>query len=137
MNSLQIKFHLFSCIFHPSDDLGMKIWNGDDREGAINEAFANEPHEVREFNDLVELTEFLAYSLTVGKAVKKIDGGIEFIYEWFDNDYIEKAIFTRVYCDDPMVLDTLWRLFQKVKYNPQADAQDWIETERDRYAPEL
>ena len=137
MNSLQIKFHLFSCEFHGADDLGMEIAHGDDHEGAINDAFSKEALEVRDFDHMDDLEHFLAYSLCVGVAMKRVEGGIEFHYSWYGSDHYERAIFTRVYCKETAVLDFLWDRFQKIQYDPEADAQDWIETERDRYAPEL
>ena len=134
---IQIKFHLFSCEFHGADDLGMEIAHGDDHEGAINDAFSKEALEVRDFDHMDDLEQFLAYSLCVGVAVKRVDGGIEFHYTWYGSDHYERTIFTRVYCDNPEVLDSLWKTFQKIQYDPEADAQDWLDTERDRYAPEL
>lgn len=134
---ISISFHLFSCTFHGADELGMEIGHGDDPEWAINDAFSKEALEDRDFYDMDDLVEFLSHSLSIGIAVKRVEGGIEFHYSWYGGDHYERAIFTRVYCKDSAVLDFLWDRFQKIQYDPYKDAQDWIETERDRYAPEL
>lgn len=134
---IRIGLRQFEVSFTAADDLGMEIGHGDDSEGAINRAFANEEVEVHEFDNLDDLVEFLAYDRWIGKARTRIDGGIDFCYNWHGLDYSERAVFSRLTCENPAVLDALWKIFQKKQYDPAIDAQDWIDTERDRYSPEL
>lgn len=134
---IQVRFHQFECTYNMTDDLGMEIGHGDDPEGAIDGAFSREGIETHEFAQLSDLASFLGYTRYVGLATRRLEGGIQFHYGWFDDYYSEKGIHSRIYCEDPAVVEFVWNLFQRKQYDPMADARDYLDTERDRYSPEL
>lgn len=140
--SIRIGIRTFYCKHIQEDDLGMEIAWGDNAEVAIETAFANEAScEILDFATKEELVDFLAYDRDVGMARAKTSTHTVEFHNWFDSDErfsdYSSSLHTRVTVEDPHLADFLMEAFVKSRYNSRADALDYLETERDRYSPEL